>query len=194
MSMKNKFVFIISVIVVVCLMLSAVFILKTNPVNEESVKIRESAVSSMLIENVQLSPVVALSYNTLKIAINKNDSTPTLIYRFPQHMCESCLHEDLSELLNFQRQNSKAAIHILPAYSNDRNSQIMLKNLLHNFDFQILPADSLCVPISEQDGTEKRYFAIISSDKKIDMIFFPQRHHQEFTRRYFLEVKKMLKW
>ena len=186
-------------LVIACLALYIILVLKeTCMKKKEAVQNREVDISNILIENVQLSPVVTLSYNTFRPAINKNDSTPILIYRFSFHMCESCIQEDLFELFDFQKQNSKATIYILPAYPkaypNYRNNQIMLKNMLHNFDFRILPSDSLCIPISVQDEIEKRYFAVINGDKKIEMIFFPRKNYQELTRLYFSEVKKMLKW
>jgi hypothetical protein len=147
---------------------------------------------SILMENMQLSPQVIRSYDLYRPTTGKNDSVPVLIYRFSQHMCESCIQEDLAELLDFQRQNSKAAICVLPAYPNDRNNRILLKNMLHNFDFRNLSADSLCIPLSKEDGTEKRYFAVLNKNREIEMIFFPRRNHQDLTRLYFSAVKKML--
>jgi hypothetical protein len=51
----------------------------------------------------------------------------------------------------------------------------MLKNMLHNLNYRNLPADSLCIPLSKQDGTEKRYFAVINKKGEIGMVFFQDK-------------------
>jgi len=68
----------------------------------------------------------------------------------------------------------------------------MLPLIQANFNYRNLPKDSLCIPTSEQDSIEKRYFALINGDDEIEMIFFPRKDHQELTRLYFTEISKRL--
>jgi hypothetical protein len=120
----------------------------------------------------------------------ENNEKVVLIYRFSRYMCESCVYEDILELLNFQKDFGKIRILVLPAaYENTRDDRIFLNSLLHDFNYQKISEDSLVIP-SNEDGL-KRYFAVINETGNIEMIFFPQTGNTELTRMYFSEIKKL---
>jgi len=89
----------------------------------------------MLLNNVSLSSEVYHSYAKNKGHWNKQFSHPTLVYRYPEHMCRGCYYESLEILLRFQEEIGKENILLLPAYEESRDSRIKLKNELgkHNY-------------------------------------------------------------
>ena len=67
------------------------------------------------------SPVYMHYFNNKSSIREKTGSkSSVLIYRFSKHMCAVCVHEDLYEIEQFQKDVGKEKIVLLPAYSDDR--------------------------------------------------------------------------
>ena len=115
----------------------------------------------------------------------------TLVYRYSNHICQTCIVEDLMELRDFQQKIGKEKILVLPAFPEDRNSKIKLNNELSGFNYQNISIDSLILPRHETEG-EKRYFAVLDNEGKMEMVFFPKNGFPNITRAYFKEVEKRM--
>ena len=59
------------------------------------------------------------------------------------------------------------------------------------FNYRNIPRDSLLIP--EYGGEEKSYFAWIDNEGEIEMVFVPDKDKVLQTRKYFLEVKQLIK-
>lgn len=113
------------------------------------------------------------------------------IYRYSEHICPSCVIEDLIALRDFQDKIGKDRIIILPAFSEDRSSEARLHTELADFNYQNILPDSLIVPKHETKG-DKAYFAVITGDGKLEMVFFPVKGRSDITQAYLKEVEKRL--
>ena len=107
-------------------------------------------------------------------------------------MCFSCIMEDLMVLRDFQKQIGKDRVLVLPAYPDDRGSKARLNTELADFNFHNISTDSLTIPIRENEGA-KSYFALMNSDGKLEMVYFPVRGHPTITQAYFEKVEKRLR-
>ena len=144
--------------------------------------------SEALIANVLLVPEIIRSYDKVKDIYGKKNS---LFFRYVQTSCSSCFDSQLNEILTLQEEIGNDRIWIFPAYPDDRNSRIRLSNELAKYNYRNIPTDSLLIPI--YSGEQKSYFAWVNSKGEIDMVFVPDWNKVQFTRKYFIEVKKRLK-
>lgn len=167
------------------------FVLFSGCMYQQNMDIGESeAIQNTVTDQAVFSSSVYNSRNDWKRI--KDTLILILIYRYSQAMCHTCIVEDLDELQKFQEQIGKGKILVIPAYAQDRSSEILLKNELSDFRYINIPVDSLVIPTSES-GEYKRYFAFIGKNGDIEMVFFPKINYPQFTRSYFKEVKKRIK-
>lgn len=89
-------------------------------------------------------------------------------------MCRTCYQEDLSELSKFQQKVGRDRILVTPAFEDNRNDIIQLRNELKNFNYVNIPLDSMFTPINQLNGVTHRYFAIVNNNRQIELVFFPQ--------------------
>ena len=113
-----------------------------------------------------------------------------LIYRFSDDMCENCVYEDLSNLRQLQKEIGKDKILLLPAYKNDRKSQIRLSNEVKGFQYQNISEEVITFPIIKQLDIKSRYMAYIDSIGSTEMFFIPIKGEKELTQRYFSKIKE----
>jgi len=188
MNIKNKILSITSIIII---SLCVFFFVN----NKSQKKIQQNGIllidDSVVNENRYREDILS-SFETNKhfYFSGNNIEFPILIYRYSKNTCNSCIQQDQTELLQFQSEVGEKRILILPAYSNSINDQITLKNELHKFNYLNIPIDSLYIPQDEMH-IRKRYFAVINSEKKMEMIFFPRLGYKELTQDYFLEINKI---
>jgi len=130
--------------------------------------------------------------NQSSIREKVGSKSSVLVYRFSKNMCAGCVHEDLSEIEQFQKDIGKGKIVLLPAYPDDRMGMIELNNMLAvKFNYVNIPCKSFLIP--SQDGDfQQRYFAVIDNEGNLTMVFFPRRDETKLTRLYFSEVKKLI--
>lgn len=154
---------------------------------KESVKTKQFA-PKFLMEQVLLSSEV---YHSSVCSLGLYDA-PILVYRYSGNMCHSCIIENLMELRDFQERTGKDHILVLPAFPEDRGGKARLNTELADFNYLNISPDSLALPIHEIEGA-KPYFAVLNSDGKLEMVFFPQAGRPEITQAYFREVEKRIK-
>jgi len=143
--------------------------------------------TDMLIEQIVLSSVV---YNT-HYSLPDSIEPPILIYRYSDLMCEGCVFEDLENLKDFQKEIGKDRILVLADFNNFRINMVRHRYELESFNYRILPTKSLIIPVNETEGL-KPYFALLNSDFKLEMVFFPKKGFNEITQAYLKEVEKRL--
>ena len=140
-----------------------------------------------LLMNIQCVPDIVRSFEKMKdVYVKKN----TLFFRYPKNSCGSCINTFLAEILSLQEEIGKEHVWIYPAYPDDRGSRIQLSAELAKYNYRKIPADSLLIPTYE--GQQKSYFAWINSEGEIEMVFIPDTNKPQYTRNYFLEVKKKI--
>ena len=113
-----------------------------------------------------------------------------LIYRFSDDMCENCIYEDLTLLRQIQKEFGFEKILLLPAYAENRNSQIRLSNELKGFQYKNISDTISAFPINKQIGIKNRYMAYINNNGEIEMFFMPIKGESELTKKYLLKIKE----
>ena len=117
-----------------------------------------------------------------------NDTSAVLIYRYSPDMCAPCYQEDIYSLRVFQESIGRDVVLALPAYPvYDRISRARIINETEGFKHRNITADSLAIPVSSRYGA-LNYFAVLDTQGRIGMVFFPVRGRPELTQRYFREV------
>ena len=154
-----------------------------NPSSFDSINLH----NEVIILNSRCVPDIVRSYERVKDIYGIKN---ILFFRFANNSCNSCLDSQLNELLSFQEEVGKEKIWVFPAYPDDRNSRIQLGVELAKFNFRNIPADSLYIPA--YGGEHRSYFAWITNEGSIDMVFVPERSNVHHTRQYFLEIKKIM--
>lgn len=101
------------------------------------------------------------------------------------------IRNQLNEILKLQEEIGKDNIWIFPAYPDDRNSKIQLSNELSKYNYRNIPADSLLIPVDNDE--QRSYFAWVDNAGNIGMVFIPDWNNVQFTRKYFIQIKKRLK-
>ncbi|MDR2037343.1 MAG: hypothetical protein LBQ60_05410 [Bacteroidales bacterium] len=115
-----------------------------------------------------------------------------MIYRYSQFICDDCIQAELEELRNLQNEIGKEYIWILPAYDDTRNNRIKLLNMLHYFNYRIIPLEEFSMPADCDDKELRRFFAFINKEGNLSMVFFPEASKLHLTQNYFSEIKKKL--
>jgi len=178
---SNKLLIIFSCFLLILVIVSAFNHSKSNRYEYVSTD------NELLMNNIRCTPEIVRSYEKVKDVYGRKN---TLILRYVNNACGSCIDSYLNEILTFQEETGKDNVWIYPAYPNDRRSRIQLGAALGKFNYQNIPADSLLIPTV--DGEEKSYFAWINNEGDIEMVFFPDRLRIQQTRMYLQEVKKLL--
>ena len=178
-----------ALVVVFCILslLVAVTVINLDRSKSASSYVFEYTDDEALMINIRLAPEIIRSYERVKDVYGKKNF---LFFRYVSNSCNSCLDNQLNELLTFQEEIGKEHVWIFPAYPNDRNSMISLSAELARYNYRNIPADSLLIP--NYDGEQKSYFAWINSEGDIEMVFVPDRSNVHHTRQFFLEVKKII--
>ena len=147
----------------------------------------EFAYNGLLMNNVHCIPEIIRSYNKVKNVDNRKN---ILLFRYVKTTCSTCNEIFLNEILDFQEKIGKDNVLIFSAYPDDRGSRIQLSNELAKFNYRNISTDSLVIPVYR--GEPKSYFAWINDEGEIEMVFVPDRNNVQYTRQYFLEIKRML--
>ena len=178
-----------SLIITFCVLTLLVIVTVINLNRSKSVSSSdyENKDDEALMMNISHVPEIVRSYEKVKDIYGKKN---ILIFRFVSTTCNICKYNQLNELLIFQDEIGKENVWVFPAYPDDRNSRIQLSAELAKFNYRNIPADSLIIPAYE--GEQKSYFAWINNEGEIDRVFIPDRSNVLLTRKYFLEVKKII--
>lgn len=171
---------------ILCLLV-VVTIINLNSSKNPKYSVLEYPDNEALMINVECVPKIIRSYERVREVYGKKN---ILFFRYINNSCNSCLDSQLNELSSFQEEIGKDHIWIFPAYPDDRNSMIKLNAELAKYNYRNIPADSLLIPT--YGGEQKSYFAWINSEGEMDMVFVPDRSNVHHTRKYFLEVKKII--
>ena len=137
--------------------------------------------------NIHCIPEIVQNFENVKSIYGRPN---TLFFR-----CGSTLNWNddnnlLDELTALQEEIGKERVWIFPAYPNDRNTRIRLRQELANFNHRNVPVDSLLIPV--YDGEEKSYFAWVNNDGEIDIVFLSGKNKFQHANKFFMEVKKLL--
>ncbi|GAB6008818.1 hypothetical protein [Dysgonomonas reticulitermitis] len=146
----------------------------------------------MLLHSVQLSAEIYQSFYMNREYWKNNLKKPVLIYRYPEYMCKSCYNEDIEELLNFQKEEGKDKVLVLPAFEDNRENRIKLRNELAKFNYINTPLNLLKIPDYQYEENQQRYFAVLNKEDEISMVFFPHFGYRRLTEDYLSEIKKVL--
>lgn len=172
--------------------LSCLYFIKENEnkyvdlINEMQYK--EDLFLDVLINNVSASSSIIYDFESIKDSILQNNAPPFLFYRYSENMCISCINEDLSLLRKFCDQNNTFKVLIIPDYINTRENEIFLNNQLNRFHYMNIESAFFPMPRGE-NGEKKRYFGVVNSNKKLQMIFFPNKGLTQLTNYYFSKIK-----
>ena len=144
------------------------------------------SLQGVLMNHIEYLPEVYRAHEKYS-GLLQND-TCVLIYRYSSNMCTSCYLDDLMDLKDFFEGIEKNRVLILPAYPpNDRRGRMQINSETNGFRFRNITTDSLAFPISKSEG-EKRYFAVVDTQGRIGMVFFPTSGRRDLTQRYFQEI------
>lgn len=115
----------------------------------------------------------------------------SLIYRYTDAMCQSCLDSELNLLSDFIDNVGKAKLLILPLITDYRDSRIRVKSRLREFNYLILDDSLLGIPVNDV-GIPNRYFAFVNGDGKLEEIYFPNEN-MEVTSFYIKQLINKIK-
>ncbi|MCC8174326.1 MAG: hypothetical protein LIO65_08175 [Odoribacter sp.] len=102
----------------------------------------------VMLNSVYQSSEVYKSYFLNQDEILDGISYPVLIYRYPQGICSPYFQEDMESLYKLQDNWTKDKILILPAYSEDRNSQLTVQSELNKFNFKNISQSVFSIPFN----------------------------------------------
>lgn len=129
--------------------------------------------------------------NKINILEHIENEAPLFIYRYSEHMCNSCIIEDLEELKLFQMKLGSQRIFVLPAYKKNKYNDIILSNALNDFNYVNTSSEILKIPINS-NSIMSRYFGVINLQGELGMIYFPVLGCQSETKQYFAMVKEFI--
>ena len=141
-----------------------------------------------LLTNIAYTPQIISSCNKFNLNFDKKN---VILFRYFNNTCSKCIDTFLNEILALQEEIGKDKIWILPAYPDDRNSRIQLRNELAKYNYIHFSSDSLFIPVRHEEYLS--YFAYINSEKKIEMVYIPDRNDIKTLQYYFSEIKIILK-
>jgi hypothetical protein len=147
------------------------------------------SLQGILMEHIEYLPEVYHAHENYAGRMH-NDTCAVLVYRYSSGMCNPCYQDDLMDLKEFIKTIDRNKALVLPAYpSNDRRSRMQMNSETNGLNYRNIPADSLTLPASASEG-EKRYFAVINTQGRVGMVFFPTRGRSDLTQRYFNEISR----
>ena len=202
MSSKNKsFIIIALSIVVVVLFYSNVYI--SNKLRDSSnanllffkeLETNYTPDTDILCYGKKVSEVITNYQKSKDIFIDSiNNKTPLLFYRYSQFICDGCVQDDLDLLDSLVAKIGKEHILVLPAFPNNKENRLRLRNRLAKFNFINIPIEDFDIPLECNSNLQKRYFAYINKDRIIEFVFFPEREKPQLTKHFFSEIKEKLK-
>ena len=153
---------------------------------KQNIDHKQLYITELMMDQILLSSQVYNSFS-LPDSFKKN----VFLYRYSEDICEVCIFEDLENLKILQKKIGKDRIFVLSAFSNYRQNKVRKHYELRDFNNYNISSDSLVVPVHKTEGS-KPYFAIMNSDGKLEMVFFPKKGYSSNTREYFKEVEKRL--
>lgn len=185
MNIKTKLVIIVLLLYSIIATCILVFFIKSRKkLNEYAESIFEKY--EILADFVTNDFCLDFTTDMNHIITNKN----VFIYRFSDDMCKSCIYEDLMLLRQFQSEVGYEKVLLLPAYGEDRNSQIRLSNELKNFQYKNISDKIITFPVDKQINIKNRYMAYINCNGGIEMFFMPIKGEVELTKRYLSKIKE----
>ncbi len=112
----------------------------------------------------------------------KDDRGAVLIYRYPQHVCSSCVLEDLGLLKKFTEQSEVTPI-VFVTYEDIRTEHIRISNELRGIPYIKVLQDEL--NLTKDGNEEERFFGKLAPDGSVRNVFLPARDYAALTNKYF---------
>ena len=202
MNSKNKIEIIILAVVCFALLYCNLIITKRlNEVKGDNILLSEE------LEKQKLSGIDKLCYSNNVVEVvrqfhkyqNKSDTlykqVPILIYRYrySQYICDVCIKSELDVLNSFMKDIGKDHVWVLPALEDTRENRIKLLSILAKFNYRNIPIEDFNMPMDCAGVEVKRFFALITTEGNIDMIFFPESSTLDLTKQYLSEILKKIK-
>ncbi len=141
--------------------------------------------NEMLFDHIIINSELAFYWNLSDVIQDRN----VLFYRFSDDMCENCVYEDLTNLRWFQNLVGVENLVLLPAYPNDKNSQIRLASELTGLRYKNISEEILPFPIERHTGMKVRYMGYINEKGVMEMFFIPLKGEIELTREYLSRLR-----
>ena len=199
MNSNNKIAIII--LAVVCCALFCCNLIITNRLKEVK---GDNILLSEEVEKYKLSGIDILCYSNNVAEVvrqfhkyqNKSDTLykqlPLLIYRYSQYICNNCIQTELDVLNSFMKDIGKEHVWVLPAFEDTRENKIKLLSMLFKFNYRNIQMEDFNMPMDCVGMEVKRFFALITPEGNIDMIFFPESSTLDLTKHYLSEIKKKI--
>lgn len=116
---------------------------------------------------------------------------PTLILRFSEKHCESCIISILSKLAEFSKATKLENIVVLTTYSNMPHLNLIKEK--YNYSGQIFNLPNEYLDEIDSEKFTSPYFFILNNDGIQSMIFCPEKNMPIITNMYFDKIKTYLK-
>lgn len=128
-----------------------------------------------------LSQEISINFDSAYNDIRQKTST-RLIYAYSGDECSKCIFEDITLLKGKIKKHESLNVIVFPVMENTRNVNISLKADLTGINFKRL--DKGCIKFPHHNGSSVRFFAILTSDGRITLPFFPDMAYPERTDAY----------
>lgn len=143
------------------------------------------------LENSSLSPAILLrteSGDTIALKQLVKDSAK-LIFKYSEITCNSCVDNEVNNLVNFARNNDSKTIIVIGEYSNIRELNIFKR--INKID---LPVYNL---ISSESFTKVNLnglplLFVLSPDLVISNVYIPLKELPKLSRPYYSSIAKLL--
>jgi len=114
---------------------------------------------------------------------------PILVYRYVASGCRPCIEKDLGLLTERFKQSDSTLVRVFGSYSSRRDYLIGYNNKTIELPIYNVPENSINLE-TEEYGIS--YCFILHPNMKVSNVFIPDQNNQEYTRQYFLAVKRFL--
>jgi len=163
-----------------------------NTLLSEKVEKNKLSDTNMLCYGNNVADVVRQFQKCHNIPDSLYKQSPLLIYRYSQYNCDACIQSELDVLSSVMKDIGKERILVLPAFEETRDNRIKLLSMLVKFNYRNIPMEDFNMPMDCTDMGPKRFFALITIERNIDMIFFPESFTLDLTKQYITEIKRKM--
>ena len=161
--------------------------------SNERVEFNGLSFNSLLLKQIIDGEYVLESFYSSQakvMSLIENEDSITLIYRYSEYMCNSCIYEELKILNVFQLENENIDVYVLVDYIDNRENYIRFKNELKKFKYFRLCKWLLPLPTIESINEARRYFAVIQNGR-ISYVYFPSGDNIDLTSKYLKFISKI---
>lgn len=201
MNSKNKILLLMFILITIILFYSNVIVYsKLNAQREMNTSLYEElnnsyTPNSEVLCRSQSDVKVFYEYQLFKPYLESHYDWKNnlLIYRYNNLVCEGCIREDLNNLESLAAEIGVKPILVLPSIPDTRENRINLHNVLKNFYYINIPADTFRLSLNCSGDGDQRFFILINKKAEIESVFFPITSNPGFTKFFFDTIKERLK-